>query len=256
MFKQLVCSCVLFSTSVLALTVERPAIAGVIDFTDGIVFFNDGTSTTTAGNRTWHNNVDYYIEDGFKIDFLGGLGTIGTYYGDFPGSSEEAQTNDVIHVHWHDVETVEFSKVDGTAFDLNYFDLTSNTISGGGRATGQEESYITASNGSSFLLPSSDWGFNSISTGQASDGVERLWLDDTFNDITSFAVYSLHAFCFGLDNFFIDVPPPPNPDDPILPDPIDDGNDTSVPEPGILLMLLGGLMGLRITRRQQRIHTH
>ena len=53
----------------------------VIDFTGGTAYLSDGTSVVTD-NFTTYYDVDYYIEDGFKIDFVNGYGIIGNYYGD------------------------------------------------------------------------------------------------------------------------------------------------------------------------------
>ena len=219
-------------TGLFALGTATVSSAAIIDFTGGTATLSDGSTVTTNNRNLYHDNVDYYIENGIKIDFIGGYGTIGDYYsigtGGFVG-------NDVIHSHWFEVSSIVFSKVDGTAFDLNYFDLSSNTTFGGGQATGNEQSYITSSNGDSMLLPSSDWGFNIDFFGQAGDGIKRLWLDNKFDGITSFTVNSLNAYCFGLDNFYIDEPPPPK----------------DVPEPSTLwlvgssLVALAGLSGKR-----------
>lgn len=212
-------------TGLFAWGTASSSLAAVITFTGGTAFLSDGSAVTT-NNHDLYSNVDYYIENGIKIDFIGGYGTIGDYYsigaGGFVG-------NDVIHSHWFDVNSIIFSKVDDTAFDLNYFDLTSNTEMGGGQATGNERSYITASNGHSMLLPSSDWGFDFDYSGGQGDGISRLWLDNNFDGITSFTVNSLNAYCFGLDNFFIDEPPPPHP---------------SSPEPSTLWLVGSGLFAL------------
>jgi hypothetical protein len=77
------------------------------------------------------------------------------------------------------------------------------------------------------LLPSSDWGFAFDYYGVQGDGVARLWLDSNFDNITSVTFTSQNAYCFGMDNFYIDEPPPP-----------------PVPEPATLLLLGSGLIGL------------
>jgi hypothetical protein len=200
-----------FCCAVLAMASAAPAV--IVDFTGG-------TATRVGGGTFVPNNLGYvqdavsYVEDGVKVQFNGFQGIIGDYYsigaGGFVG-------NDVIHAHWVPGASIVFSKVDGTSFDLTYFDLSSNTEVGGGQCTGNELSYITASNGHSMLLPPSDWGFAIDYYGQAGDGIKRLWLDTNFLGITSFTVTSANAYCFGLDNFYIDQPAPP---DPTVPEPI------------------------------------
>lgn len=198
--------------------------AVVVDFTGGTAHLSDGSTATPNNLGIWQDQVDYYEENGIKIDFIDGYGTIGDYYSigvrGFVG-------NDVIHAHWFNISSIVFSKIDGSTMDLNYFDVTSNTVNGGAQADGTERSFITASNGHSMLLPSSDWGFDFDYYGNPGDGIARLWLDSNFDGINSFTVTSENAYCFGLDNFYIDEPAPP-----------------TVPEPGTMLLLGSGLLGL------------
>jgi hypothetical protein len=209
--------------------------AVVIDFNGGTAYLSNGTSVVVTNTGPVYSNVDYYIEDGIKIDFIGDVGYIGDYYGQFPGGA--TLDNSVIHAHWEGPLTaVRFTKVDGSAFDLNYVDLTSNTVVGGGAASGAELSYITPFAGVATLLPSSDWGIDFLSTGLPGDGIERLYLSDAFDQILGFDVTSLNAYCFGLDNFYIDEPPPPR----------------DVPEPATLGMFGLLLAGLGLTRRRRK----
>jgi hypothetical protein len=72
--------------------------AVVVDFTGGTVYLGDGGGTATTNNLgLWNNRVDYYEENGFKYDFIGGLGTVGDYYSLDAG---RVVGNDVIHAHW------------------------------------------------------------------------------------------------------------------------------------------------------------
>jgi hypothetical protein len=207
--------------------------AVIIDFAGGTAFLSDGTSVSTSDTMSplYYSNVDYYIEDGVKFDFVGGDGIVGRYYDSFSHPEIE---NSVIHAHWDALDSMVISMVDGSLFDLNYIDLTSNTTVGGGAATGLERSYIATNSGYSELLPSSDWGIDYISTGAAGDGIERLLLGNEFDGLLSATFTSANAYCFGLDNFYINEPPPP-----------------PVPEPAIISLFALGLAGLGFSRRRK-----
>jgi len=195
----------------------------VIDFAGGTATLWDTSTVTTTNTGLWDSVVDYYEEGGMRVDFVNGYGTIGDYYSTGPGGP---YYNSVIHAHpFYSIDIV-FTKLDGSTFDLNYVDMTSNTVTGGGQSSGGELSYITASNGHSMLLPSSHWGLDYTWYGDPGDGIARLWLDSNFDNITSFTLSSQNAYCFGMDNFFIDEAPPPQ-----------------VPEPSAFLTW-GGLVGL------------
>lgn len=203
-----------------------PASAVQIDFTGGTVIRNDATTETTNNSVVW-DNVDYYEEDGFKLDFISsGAGGFESNIGDYYGAG-----NDVIHGHWATgnfggLTQIKVTKSDNTAFDLNYFLLTSNTDLGGGPASGNERAYIHASidgttESYSQLLPSEDWGFPAtpIFLGPQFDNIKAFWF--TAENVID---------CFGMDNFFINESAPPNPD--------------AVPEPASALGLLAiGALG-------------
>ncbi len=203
-----------------AVFLASTASAVVIGFDGGTATLQDG-STVVTSNTTLNSGVVSYVEKGVKMQLNGGSGQfVGDYYG--------AQ-NAVIHAHWDAVtgsglQSITFSMADGTAFDLNYMDITSNTTWGGGPASGTEDSWVTASNGTKIKLPSADWG--------SIQGAQRLWLPSDFDNITSFTVTSTNAFCFGMDNFYINEPAPPNPNDPDTDgDGVSDSNDNCLMAP-------------------------
>ena len=219
--------------AVLSLAIAIPAQATQINFTGGTVYRHSApTGVTTSNSVTW-NDVDYYEEGGFRLDFIGNNGSIpfaahiGNYYG---------AGNDVIHGHWNtgnfgDLTMIKVTKIDGSAFDLNYFVLTSNTDSGGGPASGNEQAFIHASlDGTTAsytqMLPPENWGFpaNQIFLGSQFDGVKAFWF--TVNNAVD---------CFGMDNFYIDEEAPPNP----------------TPEPATFMLLGIGLAGLAWRARKQ-----
>jgi hypothetical protein len=194
---QLALACALLASSV--------SQAAVIGFNGGTATLNSGGTVVTS-NAATQQNVKFYEESGFRIEFIfAGTPTpfasnIGNYYGN---------GNAVIHAHWErgdfgEVTQIKITKIDGTAFDMNYFVLTSNTLTGGAPATGTEQAFIHASldgTTSSFsqMLPPEDWGFpaTQVFLGSQFDGVKAVWFNVT-NGVD----------CFGMDNFFIDEEAP------------------------------------------------
>lgn len=210
---------------VAGLACASAAQAALITFTGGNVVRLDASVQTTNNSVVW-DNVDYYEEAGFRLDFLPnsavGFSTlIGNYY---------AAGNDVIHSHWStgnfgQVTAVEITKIGGGTFDLNYFTLTSNTEFGGGPASGNEQTYVqgfdafNVPTGPAVLLPSENWGFPATQIALGSD----------FDAVTSVRFFANnHVDCFGMDDFYIDQIPSPT---------------------GSALLSLGGLLAVSRRRR-------
>lgn len=185
--------------SLLALASTAPAV--VIDFTGGTVTRLDATTQTTNNTALW-DNVDYYEENGFRLDFIPNSGSAGfaTEVGDYYGVR-----NDVIHNHWATgsfggVTEVMITKIGGGTFDLNYFILTSNTDVGGSAASGLESAWIKNNLGYEQKLPSEDWGFPAT----------QIFLGTEFDSVTAVSFFVKNKVdCFGMDEFFIDEAAPP-----------------------------------------------
>jgi hypothetical protein len=204
--------------------------AVVIDFEGGTATRYNPPSPVVTDNLTTYDDVDFYEENGFKLDFIGNTGgadafsaNIGNYYG---------AGNAVIHGHWAtgsfgDLTEIKVTKVGGGTFDLNYFILTSNTDFGGGAASGNEKAYISHDGGlDPILLPPEDWGFPAT----------QIFLPSSYDAVSSFEFHVENKVdCFGMDEFYIDEPAPPR-----------------VPDAGSTLALLGlGLAGLARFKRSR-----
>lgn len=231
--KKSLCSIVAAIAMASGLAMSGPAQAVVIDFTGGTVNLFDGGTGITNNSSLWQDSVMSYDEGGFRFSFNGGYGTVGNYYSIGSRPDGSLINNDVVHAHWSGLFSMTIAAVDGALFDLNYIDLTSNTIVGGGQATGSELSYIRSDSGYAMLLPVSDWGIDYDVNGDVGDGLARLYLDHNFDNVRSVTFTSDNAYCFGMDNFYINEPAPP------------------LPEPSSLALLGLGAVGLLVSRRRR-----
>ncbi|NUQ69151.1 MAG: hypothetical protein HUU18_12860 [Phycisphaerales bacterium] len=212
------------SSCALVAACAASASATLVTFTGGTVTRLDSTTQITNTTVTW-DNVDYYEEGGYRLDFQPNGGSagfashVGSYYG--PG-------NDVIHGHWltgglGGLTTIAITQIAPGTFDLNYFTLTSNTDLGGGPASGNELAWVRGFNsnvptGPAVLLPVGDWGFPGIQIGLGSD----------FDAVDRVEFYVTNTVvCFGMDDFYIN----------------------EIPAPGSVA-LLGMLGGLALRRRR------
>ena len=200
----------------------------------GISFLALGLATTAQATIITFDGganayASTYSENGFLVQSIGGT----SYFGDYYGGG-----NKVIHSHWAPtygtVTKVVVSRIDGAAFDLNYFLLTSNTDTGGSAANGTELAYIHASSATdgstsdySQLLPIENWGFpaTQIFLGSQFDNIKSFWFD-VANDVD----------CFGMDSFYINEAAP-----------------GTVPEPSSFALAGLALLGLGLARRRKAV---
>jgi len=211
--------------------------AAVISFTGGMATYADYESwsqtsqtmetfpggTSATDSTKVFRNVDYYNEDGFIFDYIGGTGgSIGNYY---------STGNDVIHAHWAvgEMTSIEIRKESGGTFDFNYFVLTSNTLDPGDPPTGFEDVHVQgwlngAQVGTDVILPPEQFGFPSVD----------IFFGADFDNVDKIVITSSHtsASCFGMDSFYIDQTAP-------------------IPEPSVFSILAIGLGGSICVRRRR-----
>ena len=223
-----------------------------------IVTFTGGTATLESGDTiitdttSQNSGVISYQEESIILEYSSptqdwSFQTVGDYYG---------TGNDVIHGHWDNISTIEISRENNIAFDLQYFQITSNTSIGGGPATNEENIGIQGFlNGSSvteiYGLPSVNWGVESI---------KDVFLPSSFDNVDKVVIFDRgvsgthtggpdcpecgnSAFCFGMDNFVFDE---------VVPDFLVQGNGSAlpvVPEASTLILLTFG--SLLLFRRKR-----
>ena len=220
--------------------------AAIVTFTGGTGYLESGNTiitTTTSQNY----GVINYQEQSVILEYVSptedwSFQTVGDYYD---------VGNDVIHGHWTAISSIEISLQNNNPFDLQYFQITSNTSAGGQPATNEENIGIQGYlNGSSiteiYALPSVDWGASST---------RDVFLPSSFNNVDKVVIFdrgvsATHTgnsncpecgnsgFCFGMDNFVFDE---------AVPNSLVQGNGTTlpvVPEANSLLFLTVALLPL------------
>jgi len=220
--------------------------AVLIDFTGGTVHFNGG-GTAVTNNSTTYDNVSYYEEAGFKLEFLfnSAPSAFSTIVGDYYNTG-----NDVFHAHWAangnqssgpygEVDEIRVSKINGDTFDLGGFRVSTNTAIGGGFSDGNELTWVNSSKGNElFSVTPDNWGLGSGTDPLISIAASNTLFDDiSWFSFTNDALSS--AVGLGLDNFFLDEAGDPGGTDP-----------TNVPEPSIIALLGIGLAGVVVARRK------
>jgi len=202
----------------------KAALSGLIILTCNmanatLIEFTDGTKTDLNGNictSSSCDNIETYEEDGYLFTFSGSSSSstyIDAFIGNYDGSGE-----DVVHGHYSHLSEIRITSVDGSAFNLIDFQLTT--------LTSLHWNLNALSNGTdishSFLLPTEDWG--------AAYGANPvLTMGAEFHNIMAASITALPgAFGIGFDNFNM--------------------TPTSVPEPSTLAIFALGMIGL-VSRR-------
>lgn len=227
----------LLSTILASSFLLASAKATIVTFTGGIATTSGG-STQITNNNPPISNVVSYSEGSFLLTYNvspgGNYGaqTVGNYYGN----------GDVIHAHWTGgLESIEVTRTNNAAYDLQYFSLTSNTEFGGGPASGNEHIYIQgyyqgATVTPQFMLPGEDWG----------GSYQDIILPSSFDLVDMVRISGSGAFCYGMDNFVFDEP---------IPAALLSGNGSGliptapVPEPTAAVL---GSLGLALLLRRKR----
>lgn len=222
--------------------------AAIVTFTGGTAFLESG-DTVITDSTSQNDGVQRYTEGSVTLEYNSpnedwSFQTVGNYY---------QADNDVIHGHWTALSSIKISRDENVPFDLQYFNLTSNTEQGGGPSTGVESVAIQGFLGGEavtqeFLLPSNDWGgdYQDVFLPKSFDNVDKVVIRDLSqwtNGVYTQADWS--AFCFGMDNFVFDE---------VVPEDLIQGNAqelvVATPEPSTTL--LGALASLFFAFKRKR----
>ena len=225
--------------------------AAIVTFTGGAADLESGgTIITTTTSQNY--GVISYQEQSVILEYVSptedwSFQTVGDYYD---------VGNDVIHGHWTAISAIEISLQNNNPFDLQYFQITSNTSVGGQPATNEEnigiQGYLNSSSVTEiYALPSVDWGAAST---------RDVFLPSSFNNVDKVVIFDRgisgthtgnsscpecgnSGFCFGMDNFVFDE---------AVPNSLVQGNGTTlpvVPEANSLLFLTLALLPLLRRKR-------
>ena len=226
--------------------------AVIVSFDGGIATTLDGQETeVTTTNQV--SDVSSYQEETITLTYnlyenagISSWQTVGDYYG---------TENSVIHGHWEGLNSIEIERVNNIPFDLQYFQITSNTSIGGGPSTGDENIAIQGFlNGVAvtqlFGLPSENWGPETVKDvflPDSFDNVDKVIISDrgTFAGHTggSDCPTCNSAYCFGMDNFVFDE---------VVPETLIQGNaETLSAVPEISASLLCSLSLIFLLRRKR-----
>jgi len=220
--------------------------AAIVTFTGGTANLESGgTIITTTTSQNY--GVISYQEQSVILEYVSptedwSFQTVGDYYD---------VGNDVIHGHWTAISAIEISLQNNNPFDLQYFQITSNTSVGGQPATNEEnigiQGYLNGSPVTEiYALPSVDWGAAStrdVFLPSSFDNVDKVVIFDrgasaTHTGNSSCPECGNSGFCFGMDNFVFDE---------AVPNSLVQGNGTTlpvVPEANSLLFLTVALLPL------------
>jgi len=165
-----------------------------IDFDGGSAILDSGETVTTS-NASLNSNIVSYVENGVLVEFIVSTTFENTFVGDFYRENNAVLFTTFNYPWWpSNVEALRFSMLDGSAFNLNYIDVITNS-----KVHGESESWITASSGATIKIPHvSLWGGTTV----------RMTLTTDFNNITDVIITSASTI-LSIDNIDIFVLQPP-----------------------------------------------
>ena len=228
-------------TGLLVLGTTGVSSAAVIDFTGGDIYedLNENSigepeewKGTTDNKQTFSYQDLLYVENGFQIEFWRDFGgSMGNVY----QVAEDHEYGDVLQAYGKNsgknsnISVIRVTRTGGGLFNLNSFDLISNTSTDPSAEYGASLYYNHKGNSIEEYLEVEPEGFNNELNPEP-----KIILDEKFKEIDEFYFrIDMNVDSFSIDN--LDV------------EPID-----SVPEPGTLWLLGGTLAGLAMTARQRK----